>query len=401
MDVSLGQLSSMGPVRKNNEDYLGFLLPDDAQEARARGALAVIADGMGGQEDGEVASRLAVETALRKFREAKPGASPGQLLGQMFAAANQAVYDEGNKVGQQRRMGTTLTIAVFRNNEVTIGHVGDCRTYLIQNGVSSPPDDRPLLRRRAGEARPDLGRGSAAQPDAVDADAQHRQGPHRPGRLLQRRGRPRRPGDAVLRRAVLLRHREGDRGDRHALGAGRGVQAAHGAGRQARHGRQPVDPDRPGGSGGAAQLLPGGAGVPGGGGHDHEPRSPGRRRARQPLPRHRRRRPQRHGLGLQGRRSPDRQDGGPQGAVDAVRERPRLLHALPARGGDRPAARPPLHPPRRPDGGEEPAVHGDGVSGGPNAATADAQRGADAGGRTPSRSPAGSATRWTTCTRRT
>ena len=52
----------------------------------------------------------------------------------MFAAANQAVYDEGNKVGQQRRMGTTLTIAVFRNNEVTIGHVGDCRAYLIHNG---------------------------------------------------------------------------------------------------------------------------------------------------------------------------------------------------------------------------------------------------------------------------
>ncbi len=134
MDVTLGQLSSMGPVRKNNEDYLGFHLPTDGQEARGRGALAVLADGMGGQEDGEVASQLAVETALRKFYEARLGASPSQLLGQMFAAANQAVYDEGNKVGQQRRMGTTLTIAVFRNNEVTIGHVGDCRAYLIHNG---------------------------------------------------------------------------------------------------------------------------------------------------------------------------------------------------------------------------------------------------------------------------
>ncbi len=135
MDVTFGQLSSMGPVRKNNEDYLGFLLPTDGQEARARGALVIIADGMGGQDDGEVASRLAVETALQRFRDAKPGASPNQLLAQMFAAANQAVYDEGNRVGRQRRMGTTLTIALFRNNEVTVGHVGDCRTYLIQNGV--------------------------------------------------------------------------------------------------------------------------------------------------------------------------------------------------------------------------------------------------------------------------
>jgi serine/threonine protein phosphatase PrpC len=134
MDVTYGQLSSTGPVRSNNEDYLGSCLPADAQDARSRGALAVIADGMGGQEAGEVASRLAVEAALEKFRDAKPGATPNQLIGQMFSAANQAVYDEGNKVGDQRRMGTTLTIALFRNNQVTIGHVGDCRTYLIQNG---------------------------------------------------------------------------------------------------------------------------------------------------------------------------------------------------------------------------------------------------------------------------
>ena len=134
MDVTCGQLSSVGPVRSNNEDYLGFHLPADGQEARARGALAVIADGMGGQDAGEVASRLAVETALQRFRDSRPGASPNQLVAQMFAAANQAVYDAGNKADQQRRMGTTLTIALFRHNEVTVGHVGDCRTYLIQSG---------------------------------------------------------------------------------------------------------------------------------------------------------------------------------------------------------------------------------------------------------------------------
>ncbi len=134
MDVTYGQLSSTGPVRSNNEDYLGCYLPADAQEARSRGAVALLADGMGGQEAGEVASRLAVEAALQKFNDAKPGASPSQLIAQMFAAANQAVYDEGNKAGSQRGMGTTLSIALFRNNEVTVGHVGDCRTYLIQNG---------------------------------------------------------------------------------------------------------------------------------------------------------------------------------------------------------------------------------------------------------------------------
>ncbi len=137
MDVTYGQLSSVGPVRSNNEDYLGFAMPADAQDARARGVAAIIADGMGGQEAGEVASQLAVEAALAKFRDARPGVSPNQLLGQVFAAANQAVYDEANRAGQQKRMGTTLTVALFRNNEVVVGHVGDCRTYLIQNGKIS------------------------------------------------------------------------------------------------------------------------------------------------------------------------------------------------------------------------------------------------------------------------
>ena len=202
MDVTCGQLSSVGPVRSNNEDYLGFALPADAQEARVRGVAAVIADGMGGQEAGEVASRLAVEAALAKFRDARPGASPNQLLGQMFAAANQAVYDEANKAGQPAAHGH------HPDRRPVPQQRGDGRPRRRLSDVSDPEwadqpaDHRPLLRRRAGQARADLGTGGAAQPDAVDADAQHRQGPDRPGRLRQRRGRPRRLARAVLRRPV-------------------------------------------------------------------------------------------------------------------------------------------------------------------------------------------------------
>ena len=214
--------------------------------------------------------------------------------------------------------------------------------------ADSPADHRPLLRRRAGQAGADLGAGGAAQPDAVDADAQHRQGPGRAGRLRQRRGRPRRLARAVLRRHVRPRHRGGDPGDRHPRPAGRGLQAADRPGDQARHGRQRVGPDRPGRARGAVELLPGAPVYQEGPGPDHEPRSPDRRRSRRPVPHRGRHRPQRHGLDLQGQRPADRQARGRQGAVDAVRERPRLLLALPARGGDRPPPRPPLHPAHRP-----------------------------------------------------
>lgn len=101
-----------------------------------RGAVVILADGVGGQGDGEVASRLAVETALETFRQAPPGLPAGALVWQMFNAANVAVYDAGMKKrgGSEGRMATTLTISLYRNNEVTIGHVGDCRVYAARQG---------------------------------------------------------------------------------------------------------------------------------------------------------------------------------------------------------------------------------------------------------------------------
>jgi serine/threonine-protein kinase len=134
MELVYAELSSKGPVRGKNEDSVGFWEPQDAEEQRSRGAVVILADGVGGQGQGELASRLAVETALQKFREAKPGTSPRQALWQMFTAANLAVYDQGMQHRAEGRMATTLTIAVLRNDEVTIGHVGDCRAYLVQEG---------------------------------------------------------------------------------------------------------------------------------------------------------------------------------------------------------------------------------------------------------------------------
>jgi serine/threonine-protein kinase len=135
MDLTFAQLSSAGPVRPNNEDYLDFWRPAEAEEERLRGSVALVADGIGGLGKGEVASRLAVETALRKFREARPDTAANALLWQMFTAANLAVYDAGMQDRDgEGRMGTTLTVALFRNNEVTVGYVGDCRAYLVQNG---------------------------------------------------------------------------------------------------------------------------------------------------------------------------------------------------------------------------------------------------------------------------
>jgi serine/threonine protein phosphatase PrpC len=134
MELTCAELSSPGPARENNEDYVGFWQPETLEEKRGRGAIAVLADGVGGLHHGEVASRLAVETALKTFREAPEGKTPQQLLTQMFNAANLAVYDKGMENHGKYRMATTLCIVVLRNDEVVVGNVGDSRVYLVRKG---------------------------------------------------------------------------------------------------------------------------------------------------------------------------------------------------------------------------------------------------------------------------
>ncbi|HZZ27426.1 MAG TPA: protein kinase [Pirellulales bacterium] len=133
MKLTFAQQSSMGP-RPNNEDWVGHWEPQDEEERLTRGAVLALADGVGGHGDGEQASQLAVEVALRRFLEVKPETPPKQVLWKMITAANVAVYDRGMSMRGQGRMATTLTISIFRNNELNVGHVGDCRVYLIQSG---------------------------------------------------------------------------------------------------------------------------------------------------------------------------------------------------------------------------------------------------------------------------
>jgi len=134
MELTYAGVSSAGPVRKNNEDSIEFWQPTTPEDWRARGAVAILADGVGGHGFGEVASRLACDQARNVFINAGSNQTTSQLLYQMFTAANIAVYDKGMANRDERRMMTTLTISVFRNNEVAIGHVGDCRVYAIQAG---------------------------------------------------------------------------------------------------------------------------------------------------------------------------------------------------------------------------------------------------------------------------
>ena len=132
MRLSCEFKTSAGPVREVNEDSVAFWQPDDEAERLQRGAIAVLADGVGGMNKGEVASRMAIETAIAVFQRTNPLNTPKQILRQIFESANLEIYEAGMADPQKGRMATTLTACIFRDKELSIGHVGDTRVYLVR-----------------------------------------------------------------------------------------------------------------------------------------------------------------------------------------------------------------------------------------------------------------------------
>jgi len=132
MRLSCESKSSGGPVRAKNEDYLGFWQPEDEAERLQRGAIAVVADGVGGLEKGEVASKMAVETAIATFQRMNPANAPKLILKQIFDTANLEIYEAGMSEPKGGRMATTLSVCIFRDRELFIGHAGDTRVYLVR-----------------------------------------------------------------------------------------------------------------------------------------------------------------------------------------------------------------------------------------------------------------------------
>src|ERR1700737_1020558 len=108
MKLTYAELSSVG-VRPVNEDSVLFWESEDEQEKKTRGAIALLADGVGGHGGGEIASQLAVKTALQAFLDADAGMTDNQLLWRLFNSANIGVYDTGMQRGGGDRIATHPT----------------------------------------------------------------------------------------------------------------------------------------------------------------------------------------------------------------------------------------------------------------------------------------------------
>ncbi len=117
---------SVTGVRANNED--NFVV-----DLRQR--LFVVADGMGGQERGEVASSMAVEIIPRAVHaRLAVNESPNQAILHAMKEANETIVEAGKTQPEGRRMGTTAVVALQHNGSVYISNLGDSRAYLVRGG---------------------------------------------------------------------------------------------------------------------------------------------------------------------------------------------------------------------------------------------------------------------------
>ncbi len=123
-----------GMVRSHNEDSIA---------ADAEIGLAVLADGMGGYNAGEVASGIAVELIRTEVKNALASSKPADLNGrgaetliaEHAVRANSAIYQAAQSQPQYSGMGTTLVIALWHDNQMSVGHIGDSRLYRLRGGT--------------------------------------------------------------------------------------------------------------------------------------------------------------------------------------------------------------------------------------------------------------------------
>lgn len=125
-------LSHKGCVREGNEDYVLYSAAQPGAPDAAFGALAIVADGMGGHAAGEVASEIAALTIHGEFyREER---RVPEALAEGFRIANKVIHDQSQNDPQCAGMGTTCTAVAVRDGRIWLGHVGDSRAYLIRRG---------------------------------------------------------------------------------------------------------------------------------------------------------------------------------------------------------------------------------------------------------------------------
>jgi protein phosphatase len=130
--LNVGKCTLLGNYRENNEDAIDVKFFPDLE-------VCIVADGMGGQAAGEVASKRAIEVIPRELRKGLTGVDGADgtktIIKRSIVSANEEIIQMSNLDREMKNMGTTVVTAVWRKGgELYVTGVGDSRAYLIRDG---------------------------------------------------------------------------------------------------------------------------------------------------------------------------------------------------------------------------------------------------------------------------
>lgn len=180
--LDMAGITDTGKIRDHNEDRIGI---------NSDVGLAILADGMGGHQAGEVASGMAVDLITWHLAEAfnkKETKSKGKKSGNALEAgalreaielANSAIYELSHARSECAGMGATVVVAVFHNDKICIGHLGDSRVYRFRNDkLTQMTEDHSMVQELVNrglmtgeEARSSLNKNLVTRALGVDEDA--------------------------------------------------------------------------------------------------------------------------------------------------------------------------------------------------------------------------------------
>jgi PPM family protein phosphatase len=145
--IEVASLSDVGCQRENNEDALFYWEAQSDDDFQRKGRLALVADGMGGYEGGQEASRLAVET-IRDVYDHDPASDPRDALLNGFRIAHERIRQYADAHPEFHGMGTTCTALALNDFRLYFVHVGDSRLYLVRhNSISRLTKDHSYVGR--------------------------------------------------------------------------------------------------------------------------------------------------------------------------------------------------------------------------------------------------------------
>lgn len=130
--VIIAGCTDTGMRRNHNEDHIGF---------NQNLSIAVLADGMGGHQAGEIASHMAVESVLENLQSVANGNNSRSITGSQLleyvsntiSYSNSKIYQAAEALDEHKGMGTTLVVAIVQGSQIYAGHVGDSRLYLYRD----------------------------------------------------------------------------------------------------------------------------------------------------------------------------------------------------------------------------------------------------------------------------